>query len=292
MRVSAAQRWRRLLILLGVVLCLSGAVLYGLNDITTDYDRLLQQAEAHYQAQRYHEAIAASERVLQRAAALDIRLSTVLLRRLVRPNRMLLHIANSRYHLAVAELRRYQEAGRDSRATPRPSLETVQRLLTTARTAYGAVTQTDPRAYTAAQVNATRVAAWQLILAAFSEQTPGRRSLKQQASHTIRDAARTVDFAYQHKAYLSRQDYMTALLLLETLTSFSQEKPAPRLPVPPDASWPRHLGDLLLEDRPELSQDERERFRQFFFALPLEAKEPWAQMGQGSAGAGQRSTAH
>ena len=284
MSLFPTTHWRRVLPLTGVLLALGGALLYGLERVSQDYYYLLQQAEAHYEAQQYPEAIAAYGRVLERAATPAVRLSGLLLGRVVSPARVLLHIANCHYRLAEAELRQYQKAVQDPRTTPRPSLETVQRLLTVAGKAYEEVPQSDFRAHLAAQVNTTRVATWQLLLAAFDEQTSGRRSLRQQALQTIRRAAEAVDLSHTYAVHLSRQERMTAILLLETLTAFSQEKPPPSPPVPPGDTMRNPLGDLLLKDTPELSQQERERFRQFFFALPLEAKDPWPLGGACGAG--------
>ena len=289
---SAAQRWRRLLQPLGALLCLSGVLLYGFEYSSSAYYHLLHQAEEHYQAQRYPEAIEAYQRVLERAQALDIRLGAVLLNYFVSTDRVRLQIANSHYRLAEVELRHFQEAARGSRVTPRPSLATMQRLLTVARNAYDAVPQRQPRTSIAAHVNATRTAAWQLILAAFSEQTSGRRSISHQASQTIKRAARAVDLAHQHEALVSRQEYMTALLLLETLTAFSKEAPAPRPPESFKTIARGRLGDLLRQKQPELSARARERFRQFFFALPFEANDPWPRQRRGGAGGGQRPVAH
>jgi hypothetical protein len=58
--------------------------------------------------------------------------------------------------------------------------------------------------------------------------------------------------------------------------------------------WTRtnDLGDLLFKDAPELSQAERERFRQFFFALPVEARDPWPIERRGSAGSGGGRAGH
>jgi hypothetical protein len=273
----------RVLPLIGVLVVLGGVLLYGLEKVSRDYYHLLLQAEEYDEAQQYHEAIAAYGRVLERAATPAVRLSGLLLGRVVSPARVSLHIANGHYRLAEAELRQYQKAVQDPRLTPRPSLETVQRLLTAAGKAYEEVPLADPRTHLAAQVNATRVAAWQLLLAAFDEQTSGRRSLKQQALQAIRRAAEAVDLSHTYAAHLSRQERMTAILLLETLTAFSQERPPPSPPVSPGETMRSPLGDLLLKDTPELSQQERERFRQFFFALPLEAKDPWPLGGTGGA---------
>jgi hypothetical protein len=195
-------------------------------------------------------------------------------------------LANSHYRLAEAEMVRYQKAAREPRSTSRPTLETVQRLLTAAGKAYEAVPHTAPHIAQAAQVNAVRVAAWQLILTAFDEQTPGGRSLRQQALLTVQRAAQAVDYSHAHQAFLSRQSHMTAMLLLETLTAFSQEKALPSPPVSAGDALRNPLGDLLFKDTPELSQQERERFRQFFFALPIEARDPWPSERRGGAGAG------
>jgi len=292
MNLSALTGWRRTLPLLGGLLVLGGGLLYGLDQTSQAHYGLLQQAEALYDAQQYQEAITAYERVLAHAATPTMRLSAMLLGGVGSPARVALHLANCRYRLAEVELRHYQKAARDSRTTPRPSLETVQRLLTTAGKAYEEVPRTDPRTSLAAQVNAGRVAAWQLILAAFDEQTPGRRTLKQQALQAIQRAAEAVDYGHSQQQHVHRQELMTAMLLLETLTAFSQEKPPPSPPVPPGDAIRNPLGDLLLRDSPELSQQERERFRQFFFALPIEAKDPWPLERGGGAGGKQGRFAH
>jgi tetratricopeptide (TPR) repeat protein len=292
MNLSVLMPRRRTLPLLGGLLILGGALFYGLEQASQAHYDLLQQAEALYEAQQYQEAITAYERVLAHAATPAMRLSAVLLGRVGSPARVALHLANCRYRLAEAALRHYQKAVRDPRITPRPALEAVQRLLTTAGQAYEEVPRTDPRTALAAQVNAGRVAAWQLILAAFDEQTPGRRSLRQQALQAIQRAAEAVDYGHSQQQHVSRQELMAAMLLLETLTAFSQEKPPPSLPAPPGDTVRNPLGDLLLRDTPELSQQERERFRQFFFALPIEAKDPWPLERGGSAGGKQSRFAH
>jgi hypothetical protein len=288
MNLSAVKRWRRALLLVGAGLGLAGAFLYGLDRVHRQYFQLVYQADTYYQARQYREAIAAYQRVLERAAEPLTRISIRLLGHTLSPASTLLQIANCRYRLAEAELRHYQQAARDPRITPRPSLETVQRLLSVAGKAYAEVPQSDPWAYVAAQINGARVAAWQLILAAFDEQTTGRRALRQQAIQVIRQTATAVDLAYRYPEHISRQERMTAMLLLETLTAFSQEPPSPSLP----NNGPGKLGDLLLNTAPELSSRERQRFQQFFFALPLEAKDPWPAARQGDAGTGRGGIAH
>jgi tetratricopeptide (TPR) repeat protein len=292
MNTSSTRHWRRALFLTGMSLSLVGALLYSIERINRPYAALLHQADTYYESQQYHQAIAAYERVLERAATPTVRASTLLVGRLVSPAGVLLQMANCHYRLAEAALRHYRQAVRDPRITPRPSLATVQHLLTMAGKAYEEVPQTDPPAYMAAQVNITRVAAWRLLLAAFDEQTAGRRSIRQQALQAIRYAATAVDFAHNHREQIGRQERMTAMLLLETLTAFSQEKPPPRPPVDSSDALRGRLGDLLLQDTPELSSQERQRFQQFFFALPLEAKDPWPIGRQGGAGGGRSRIAH
>jgi hypothetical protein len=285
-------RWRRALCLVSGLLGLSGVLLYGLEHTARGYYGILQQADTYYHAAQYQEAIAAYERAMVHASTPTVRASTWLLGGAGSPAHVALWLANSHYRLAEAEMVQYQKATREPRSTPRPTLETVQRLLTAAGTAYAAVPHTAPHIAQAAQVNAVRVATWQLILTAFDEQTPGRRSLRQQALLTVQRAAQAVDYSHAHQASLSRQSHMTAMLLLEALTAFSQEK-APPSPLASAADALRNpLGDLLFKDTPELSQQERERFRQFFFALPIEARDPWPSERRGGAGAGGGRTGH
>jgi hypothetical protein len=292
MNLSAMARWRRMLRRLGVVLLLGAALLYGLLQTRQTYSQRLQQADDAYQEQQYLAAITAYEGVLQHAQTPALRMSRLLLGHPVSPDGITLQIANCRYRIAETELRYYQRASRDPRLTPRPSLVKVQRLLNEAEQAYHQVPDAEPAIYQAAQVNATRVRTWQLILAAVDEQTRGRRTLKQLALQAIQQAAAAVDYSHRQQAHISRQARMTAMLLLETLTTFS--KAAPQL-LPPRAlsRYMRHpLGDLLLRDTPELSSRERQRFQEFFFALPIEAKNPWPKTQQGGAGSGQQPAAH
>jgi hypothetical protein len=292
MNLPTMVRWRRALFLVSGLLGLSGVLLYGLERTARDYYDVLQQADTYYHAAQYQEAIAAYEHALVRASAPTARASTWILGGVGSPAHVSLWLANSHYRLAETEMVRYQKAARESRSTPRPTLETVQRLLTTAGKAYEAVPHTVPHIAQAAQVNAVRVAAWQLILTAFDEQTPGGHSLRQQAWLTVQRAAQAVDYSHAHQASLSRQGHMTAMLLLETLTAVSQEKAPPSPPVSAGDALRNPLGDLLLKDSPDLSQQERERFRQFFFALPIEARDPWPSERRGSAGAGGGRTGH
>lgn len=282
--------WPRTVLLIGVVLCIGGGAVYGIERTYNAFSDLVREAEVHYQAQRYREAITAYERVLNRSTTLPVRVSLLLLA--IRPASFWLQTANCHYRLAEAELRHYQQAARDPRVTPRPSLGTVQRLLNAAGKAYEEVPQTHPQDTLAARVNGARVAAWQLILAAFDEQTTGRRSIRQQALQAIERAAGAVDYAHKHQDDIAQQERMTAILLLETLTAFSRERPPPSPPRPPNAAWLGRLGDLLLRHTPELSSQERQRFRQFFFALPLEARNPWPTARQGGAGGGRSQVAH
>ena len=292
MTLIAMIRWRRVLFLMGALCGVSGTLLYGLERTTRDYYTMLQQAEWHSQAGQYQEAIAIYEQALAHAVTPAGRTSALLLGRVGSPAHVSLRLANGHYRLAETEMVRYQKAAREPRSTPRPTLETMQRLLAAAGKAYEAVPQANPLTTHAAQVNAVRVAAWQLILTAFDEQTPGRHSLRQQALYTVQRAAQAVDYSHEHQTHLSRQDHMTAMLLLETLTAFSQEKAPPSPPIPPGDALRNPLGDLLFKDAPELSQAERERFRQFFFALPVEARDPWPSERRGGAGSGGGRTGH
>lgn len=291
MNVATAQPWRRLLIPLGIVLCVASLVTYGFISLTRDFHRVVQEAEDHYQAGHFAEALAAYQRVVARTQTPLMRISAVGWRYFFCAECMHLQIANSKYRLAEAEMQRFQRASRDPRIKPRPSLVHVQRLLTAARDAYDGIPPTDPRTTAAARHNAARAEAWQLLLAAFDEQTSGRRAIRQHAAETIRRAADAVDFAHQHRAYLSEQERMTGFLLLENLTAFSKA----RTPKPRRASSTAlrgQLGDLLLKNQSELSKSERKRFQQFFFALPLEANNPWPKGHRSSAGAGRAPVAH
>lgn len=292
MNLSPLARWRRLLRRLGIVILLSGALLYGMVQIRQAHTHRLQQADAAYRAQQYVAAITAYEGVLQHARTAAMRFSRLLLDYSLSPDGITLQIANCRYRVAEAELRYYQRASRDPRLTPRPSLVKVQRLLNEAEQAYQQIPATEPPIYQAAQVNAARVRAWQLIVAAVDEQTTGRRTLKQLAAQAIQQAAAAVDYSHTQRAHLSRQARMTAMLLLETLTTFSQKDAQPLPPPAPDRYLRQPLGDLLLRDTPELSSRERQRFQQFFFALPIEAKNPWPDAQRGGAGSGQQPPAH
>lgn len=293
MNLSDLALWRRTFRRLGIVLILGAVLLYGLLQTRQAYSQRLQQADAAYQGQQYPVAIDAYETVLEHARTPAMRLSRLLFRSPVSsPDGITLQIANCRYRIAEAELRYYQRASRDPRLTPRPSLVKVQRLLNEAEQAYHQVASTEPAIYQAAQVNATRVRTWQLILAAVDEQTRGRRTLKQLALQAIQQAAATVDYTHQQQAHISRQARMTAMLLLETLTTFSKSSPQPLPPRATNRYMRQPLGDLLLRDTPELSSRERQRFQQFFFALPIEAKNPWPEGQQGGAGSGQQPAAH
>jgi hypothetical protein len=292
MTLTAMIRWRRVLFFLGALCGVCGILLYGLERTSRDYYAMLQQAEEYAQAGLYQEAMVIYEQALAHATTPTGRASTLLLGRVGSPASVSLRLANGHYRLAETEMARYQKAAREPRSTPRPTLETVQRLLTAAGKAYEAIPQVNPFTTHAAQVNSVRVAAWQLILNAFDEPTPGRRSLRQQALSTIQRAAQAVDYSHEHRIHLSRQDHMTAMLLLETLTALSQEKTPPSPPIPPGDALRNPLGDLLFKDTPELSQAERERFRQFFFALPVEARDPWPIERRGGAGSGSGRAGH
>lgn len=284
------QPWRRFSLRTGIIVCLMGTLLYGLEGIQRPILHLHQQADTHYQTQRYHEAIDTYQHVLDRTSTLPLRVTWRFLPSPMKPPSVLLQIANCHYRLAEAELRHYHQAARDPRLTPRPSLGKVQRLLTVARQAYSDVPDTAPRVYMAAQTNAARVAVWQLMLAAFDEQTPGRRSLRQQTLQAIHQATTAVDYAYREHKAIQHEERMHAMLLLETLTAFSEERPPPS---PPASQVERgRLGDLLLQHGSELSSQQRQRFQDFFFALPLEAKNPWPTDRQGGVGGRQSPVAH
>ena len=291
MNLATAQHRRRLLIPLGVILCLAGLATYGFTSLTRDFQRAVQEAEGHYQAGRFTKALAAYQRIVERTQAPLMRMSAVGWRYFFCAECMHLQVANCKYRLAEAEMQRFQRASRDPRIKPRPSLVHVQRLLTAARDAYDGIPPTDPRTTAAARLNAARTEAWQLLLAAFDEQTSGRRAIRQHAAETIRRAADAVDFAHQHRAHLSEQERITGFLLLENLTAFSKV----RTPPPRRASSARlrgQLGDLLLKNQAELSKSERKRFQQFFFALPFEANDPWPAGHRSGAGAGRAPAAH
>ncbi|MCZ6872353.1 MAG: hypothetical protein O7G88_02310 [bacterium] len=292
MNPSALIHWRRTLLWLGTLLLLSGVLLYGLEQTRQAYATRLQQADAAYQNQHYPDAIIAYQSALEQAQRPAIQIGARLLGHLVSPAHLTLQIANCRYRIAEAELRHYQQASRDPRVTPRPSLVKVQRLLTEAGQAYDDIAPTEPRIYQAAQVNGARAQTWQLILAAVDEQTSGRRTLRQLAAQAIRQTAAAVDYSHAQQAQISRQARMSAMLLLELLTTFSQKRPAPLPPRALNRHMQQPLGDLLLQDRPELSKRERQRFQQFFFALPIEAKNPWPASRQGGAGGGQQPAVH
>lgn len=291
MNSATAQRWRRLLIPLGVALCLVGLAVYGFTSLTRDFQRSVQEAEDHYQAGRFAEALATYQRVVDRTQTLLMRVSAIGWRYFFCAECLHLQIANSKYRLAEAEMQRFQRASRDPRITPRPSLVHVQRLLTAARDAYDGIPPTDPRTTAAARLNAARTEAWQLLLAAFDEQTAGRRAIRQHAAETIRRAADAVDFAHQHRAHLNEQERVTGFLLLENLTAFSKAH-TPPLRSASATALQGQLGDLLLKNQAELSQSERKRFQQFFFALPLEANDPWPAGHRSGAGAGRAPVAH
>ena len=292
MNLATLARWRRTLRRLGIVLLLGAALLYGLLQTRQVYSQHLQQAATAYRAQQYSAAIAAYEAALDHARTPVMRMSRFLLPYPVSPDGVALQIANCRYRIAETELRHYQRASRDPRLTPRPSLVNVQRLLNEAEQAYHQVATAEPAIYQAAQVNATRVRTWQLILAAVDEQTRGRRTLKQLALQAIQQAATAVDYSHQQQVHINRQARMTAMLLLETLTTFSESTPQPLPPRATDRYMRQPLGDLLLRDTSELDSAERQRFQQFFFALPIEAKSPWPEGQQGGAGSGQQPAAH
>ena len=112
-------------------------------------------------------------------------------------------------------------------------------------------------------------------------------------THTIERAEQAVETAHQHRAELPRQDWMTAVLLLETLTAFSQRPQPPSVsPDRADQTQRVTFGDLLLRDTAELDDTERQRFENFFFALPLEANHPWPMPNPDAAGSGRQPDLH
>jgi tetratricopeptide (TPR) repeat protein len=287
-----ASRPRRL-VLTGIMLLLCGGMVYGLQRSGRADARLLQHAQMLYQSQRYADAITAYEHVLQRAAAPEVRLNAWLFGPRISPDRVQLHIANSHYRQAQAVLHRYQESRRDAHVASRPALASVQRAFAAAAQAYDRVSQRDPHTDVAAQTNAARAEAWQLLLTATYDPTPGRRSLSQRTAHAIERAEKAVETAHQHRAELPRQDWMTAVLLLETLTAFSQ-RPQPTSVSADIADQAQRVtfGDLLLRDTAELDDAERQRFEDFFFALPLEANHPWPTPNPDAAGSGRQPDLH
>ena len=289
---APVSRPRRLL-LTGILLLLCGGIVYSLYRSGHADARLIQHAQTLYQSQRYADAIAAYERLLQRLTAPDIRLNGWLFGPRISPDRVRLYIANSHYRQAEAVLRRYQESRRDPRVAARPALAAVQRAFATAVRAYDRVSRRDPRSDVAAQTNAARAAAWQLLLTVTYDPTPGRRSLSQRTTQTIERAEQAVETAYQHRVELPRQDWMTAVLLLETLTAFSQ-RPQPSSAVSDVRDQVQRVtfGDLLLQDTAELDDAERQRFEAFFFALPLDANNPWPTSDPDAAGSGRQPALH
>ena len=81
MNLTTMVRWRRALSLVGGLLGLSGALLYGLERTARDYYDMLQQADTYYHAAQYQEAIAIYERALVRASAPTVQASTWILGR-------------------------------------------------------------------------------------------------------------------------------------------------------------------------------------------------------------------
>ena len=286
------SRPRRLLFT-GVMLLLCGGIVYSLHCSGRADALLLQHAQSLYQSQRYADAITAYEHVLQRSTAPSVRLNAWLFGPRISPDRVRLQIANSHYRQAEAVLHRYQESRRDPRVASRPALASVQHAFAAATQAYDRVSQRDPHADVAAQTNAARAEAWQLLITATYDPTPGRRSLSQRTAHAIERAEKAVETAHQHRAKLQRQDWMTAVLLLETLTAFSQRPQPPSVsPDIEDQGQRVTLGDLLLRDSAELDDAERQRFEDFFFALPLQANNPWPTPDPDAAGSGRQPDLH
>jgi hypothetical protein len=117
--------------------------------------------------------------------------------------------------------------------------------------------------------------------------------LSQRTAHAIERAAKAVETAHQHRAELPRQTWMTAIVLLETLTAFSQRPQPPSVsPVIANPAQRVAFGDLLLRDTAELDDAERQRFEDFFFALPLEANHPWPTSNPEAAGSGHQPDLH
>lgn len=283
----------RRLVLTGILLLVCGGMVYGLHRAGRAHARLIQHAQILYQSQRYADAITAYEHVLQRAAAPEVRLNAWLFGPRMSPDRVRLHIANSHYRQAQAVLHRYQESRRDPRVAARPALASVQRAFAAATQAYDQISPHDPHTDVAAQTNAARAEAWQLLLTATYDPTPGRRSLSQRTTHAIERAAKAVETAHQHRAELPRQAWMTAIVLLETLTAFSQRPQPPSVsPAITDSTQRVTFGDLLLRDAAELDNAERQRFEDFFFALPLEANNPWPTPNPDAAGSGRQPDLH
>ena len=80
----------------------------------------------------------------------------------------------------------------------------MSHAFSTAINFYDQISQRDPLAHVAAQTNATRAAAWQLLLTATHGSPPGQHSLSQLAERTIKRAAQAVENAHQYRAEIDR----------------------------------------------------------------------------------------
>ena len=292
MNSHTTRKWPRRCLVLGLVLMLAGLSLYSLQQTERPYAAQLQQAERLYQSGNYTGAITVYQRLLERSTTLLIRLNTLLFGPLTNPDRLQLRIAMSHDRLAATALQNYQQVVQDPRVTSHPDLTSIQRALTIAIEAYNQVGDADPRADVAARTNAARAEAQQLLLAATYAPTPGRRSLSQLTTETIHRAAKAVESAYQNREHLERQEWITPILLLEGLTRFSHPPQPQSAPATLATDSRVSFGDLLLQDSQELTDAERQRFQEFFFALPLKASDPWPATETGAAGSGGQPSLH
>ena len=279
-----AQGRVKVLMLSGFILILGSGGFYVFEQAMRDYSELLRTAEVQHQARHHVAAVTTYQHVLKRVQAWDIRLFNVIFGHRINTAHIRLALANTQYSRAEAALRLYQSDPRTSDDASGLTLTAVQGLLSTAVQAFDAVPKIDPHVYVSAQINAGRAEAWQLILAATQEQTRGQRTLNQLATQTIERIAHAVDMAHQQRLDWPRQAWMTAILLLESMTQFSQEPSRPRM-VEDRTELTIALGDLLLQDKPELSAEARQRFQNFFFAIPFEADNPWPDQNLDEAGA-------
>lgn len=277
------MRNRRVALATGTLLVLAGIVLFGLWLLGADTYRLLQQAEDHYRAGEYRAAATTYAQVQQRSASLLGRLVSWLLGSAAHPARLALQVANSRGHLAEQALRQYQQRAQETSLPPEPV--EAQRLLLAARQAYQDVPASAARAHVLAQINTARLDTWLLLLATLSDRSAGQQALQEQLRRALAQAAHAADLSHTYAKLLTPQERMTALLLLEALAGTEQ------VPGPGRALLSR-LGQLLGQPPQALSAQERQRFHQFFFALPLEAKHPWPRAGGEQAGAGTPQEAH
>ena len=275
------------LILSGIALGLIGVALYILSHAHTRNLQLAQPAEAFFSTGQYHQAIAADQHLLERLRAWPSRLSARVFGEPINAATLRLRIANSYYRLTELDIRTYLRSRHDPRLTPRPSLEAIQRALTAVIEAYDQVPQTDSHAYWAAQLNAARTAAWSVWIAALYEATPGGPALSQRAADVIARAERAVDITYDQPRQLDPRDWIAAIQLLESLTTPSRQKSPPAT-----ARTRLTFSDLLRQDAPQLSESDRERYQQFFFAKPLEANLPWPARRHSHAGSESQPPSH